>query len=76
MEMNRDYLHILRVLRTMKMSANKRLEAQREVRRAVLIAQVLARAMNGRGWGGGRLVPRVIARLRGFSRARRHTQAA
>ena len=76
MEMNRNYLDILRALRTMKMSAHKRLEAQREARRAVLIAEVLARVMDHHDRGGGRLVLRVAGRLGRFSRALRHAQAA
>ncbi len=75
MKVNRDYLDILRALRTMKMSAHKRLEAQREARRAVLIAEVLARMMDHHDRGGGRLVLRVAARLGRLSRARK-AQAA
>ena len=71
MLMNRDYLDILRRLRTIDMTAHARKQAQQEARRAVLIVEVLARAMDNHDWGGGRLVLRVTARLRGFSRALR-----
>ena len=74
MLMNRDYLDILRRLRTIEMTAHARKRAQQEARRAVLIVEVLARAMDDHDWRGGRLVLRVIARLRGFSRALRNAQ--
>jgi hypothetical protein len=76
MRMNRDYLDLLRRLRTVDMTAHARREAQRAARRAVLIVEVLARLMDDRDWGGGRLVLKLRARLRGFSRALRNAQTA
>ena len=72
MLMNRDYLDILRRLRTIEMTAHARRHAQWEARRAVVIVEVLARAMDDRHRGGGRLLLWVTARLRGFSRAVRN----
>lgn len=76
MEMNRDYLDILRGLRKIEMNVDKRREARREIRRAVRIAEVVTRVMDDHDLGGGRLVAWVTARLGRFSRAARNPQAA
>jgi hypothetical protein len=75
MEMNRDYLDLLRRLRMVEMPDHERRAAQREMRRAVFLVEFFARVVGDRGRGSGRLVPTDAVALRRLTRGPRAATA-
>jgi hypothetical protein len=69
MNINRHYSGILRGLRSIEMPAHERRHAQQEARRAVIIVELLTRAIGDRSFGGGHRVLKPVVDLRGASRA-------